>query len=489
MPGMSDGPNTVHFMNPTASLKELSNDALLSATRDIVGKSSAIEADLIEHLAEIDERKLYLEYAHPSMFAFCVDELGFSEDAAGNRITVARAARRIPAILDALRSGQIHLTGLRILAPHITEANHELLLPQAYGKSKQLIEELVARIAPRPPVRTWIRRIPENPAMAWSPIPRQSLLIPSTLEAQTAAATVMAAPDAFRAPAGETAVTAAKSPSTSNAESPASFPPGFVPPRSGPRAVMSPLSGTEFSVQFTASRTLRDKLLEAKGLLRHRIPNGDLPTIIEQALDLLIEKVKKERFGIGRKPRESSARAVVEDRVVEIPTAELMTAASEDPKREHAADAAFSASETTAQPATAATEVAASTTEPAPKATTDPPAVSDSGVEEVVVQGAALSRHIPDAIKRAVYERDGGRCAYEDERGRRCGSTDRITFDHRRGFVLTRVHSVEDIRVVCWAHNQYEAERMFGREFMERARAGSPPVPAEPPLPIRPGAD
>jgi len=47
------------------------------------------------------------------------------------------------------------------------------------------------------------------------------------------------------------------------------------------------------------------------------------------------------------------------------------------------------------------------------------------------------SRHIPDPIKRAVYERDGGRCTFADERGRRRGETGALEFDHVGGFART----------------------------------------------------
>ena len=136
------------MMNSSFALESLSSADLLSATRDLVQKSRGVEAELLLHLGEVDERKLYLECAFPSMFAFCVDELGFSEDAAYARITVARAARRLPAIVEAVRSGQVHLTGLRMLVPHLIEQNHREVLAQAAGKSKRGVEELVARLSP-----------------------------------------------------------------------------------------------------------------------------------------------------------------------------------------------------------------------------------------------------------------------------------------------------------------------------------------------------
>src|SRR5713101_5085982 len=93
------------MMNSQTVVESLSSSDLLSATRELVRKSHGVEAALLVHLGEIDERKLYLDWSFCSMFAFCVGELGFSEDVACNRIDIARAARRMPVILEALRSG------------------------------------------------------------------------------------------------------------------------------------------------------------------------------------------------------------------------------------------------------------------------------------------------------------------------------------------------------------------------------------------------
>ena len=138
--------------------QSLSNRELLDATRTLARHACDVEADLLVHLAEIDERKLYLELAFLSLFAFCVGELAFSEDAAYSRILVARAARRLPAVIDALRSRRVHLTGLRLLVPHLSPENCEEVLGRAAGKPKRDIEELVARLAPQPPVVAVVRK-------------------------------------------------------------------------------------------------------------------------------------------------------------------------------------------------------------------------------------------------------------------------------------------------------------------------------------------
>jgi hypothetical protein len=149
-------------MTALNGVASLTSEEVLASTREMVRRGHAVEADLLVLLGEIDERKLYLDAAYPSLFAFCVQELRFSEEAAYYRITVARAARRLPAIIAAIRSGEVHLAGMRVLVPHLTEENHRHLLARAAWRSKRDIEELVAALAPRPPVASAIRKVPEH---------------------------------------------------------------------------------------------------------------------------------------------------------------------------------------------------------------------------------------------------------------------------------------------------------------------------------------
>jgi hypothetical protein len=148
------------MINSNSALGSLDNADLLASTREILRRACLVEADLLLHLIEIEDRRLHHEMAFPTMFALCVGELGFSEDQAYNRTTVARAGKELPAIVEALRSGAVHLTGLRLLAPHFTEKNHRDLLAQATGKSKREIEEMVACLAPKSPVPAGFRKRP-----------------------------------------------------------------------------------------------------------------------------------------------------------------------------------------------------------------------------------------------------------------------------------------------------------------------------------------
>jgi hypothetical protein len=105
------------------NLSQLSDAELLQTTRLHVERSHEMDADLLLLLGEIDERRLYAERAFSSMFDFCTRELNFSEDVACNRIALAKLARRLPRVLDFVRDGRIHLSGLGLLAKHLTEEN------------------------------------------------------------------------------------------------------------------------------------------------------------------------------------------------------------------------------------------------------------------------------------------------------------------------------------------------------------------------------
>jgi hypothetical protein len=80
------------------------------------------------------------------------------------------------------------------------------------------------------------------------------------------------------------------------------------------------------------------------------------------------------------------------------------------------------------------------------------------------------SRHIPAAARRVVSERDGNRCRYVDDKGRRCVEQDRLEFHHRRPYGLGGDHSPENIRLMCRTHNDYMATHDYGKAAMDRHR-------------------
>src|SRR5688572_29748793 len=141
-------------------LNDVSDDRVLARVRWLVGRSNELTAELLAYLAEVEERGLHLREATSSLFAFGVERLHLSEGAAAKRIWAARTARRYPLARQMIARGELHLSGLNLLAPHLSEENHATLLARARHKTRRQIERIIAEIAPRPDVPSRVAKVP-----------------------------------------------------------------------------------------------------------------------------------------------------------------------------------------------------------------------------------------------------------------------------------------------------------------------------------------
>jgi len=83
---------------------------------------------------------------------------------------------------------------------------------------------------------------------------------------------------------------------------------------------------------------------------------------------------------------------------------------------------------------------------------------------------SANPRHVPAEVRRAVWQRDGGRCTFVSVAGHRCEARARLEFDHIEPVARGGRSTVNGVRIRCRAHNQYAAECAFGAGFMSRKR-------------------
>ena len=239
-----------------ASLGSLSDVDLVRSLKTLVAREREATADVIAHLAELDTRDVHLREGFGSLYLYCREALGLSEWESYNRIEVARTARRFPVILDMLADGTVHLTAVRLLAPHLKPDNHRALLESARGKTKLQIQEIVARLAPKPDVPASIRRV--TPA-SLSPGPRE-----------------MPLPD-----------------------TPAPAPPSPV------HATVAPLSPERYKLQVTIGSETLEKLRCAQDMLGHTLPSGDEAAVLDRALTTLLVDLARKKFANTSKPRPS----------------------------------------------------------------------------------------------------------------------------------------------------------------------------------------
>src|SRR3990172_517498 len=247
-------------MTHTLQLQSLSDDELLRKLSELVQQSRRVEAVLVAHIGEVDERRLFARRACSSMFSYCTEVLHLSEAEAYLRIAAARAARKYPMLLSMLSDGRIHLSGVGKLAPYLTDANWEMVLARASHKSKREIEELVAELVPKPDAAPSVRKVPVRTETARAPELR---------------------PDAVKI----------EMPSRPLVPSP-------LPPATPP--TVQPLAPTRYKVTFTASAELREKLERLEALMQ-----GDLAAVIEAAVTEKLERLEAKRYGAVKQPRKT----------------------------------------------------------------------------------------------------------------------------------------------------------------------------------------
>ena len=413
------------------TLESVPDELLLRRLVELLRQSRDAEADLVAHIGEVDARRLYAREASPSMFVYCTERLHLSEAEAYLRIAAARASRAHPVLLDMLADGRLHLTAVARLAPHLTVENRESLLARAVHRTKREIDELVAALQPQADAPALMRKLPERretpPATSGSPVG------PST----PAMAGFELRPDGVDRPVPEL-----------RPDGVATVRSEIRPGRLEPPALVQPLAPGRYKVQFTAGPALCDKLERLRALMRSSVPDGDLAAIIETAVTEKLERLETRRFGRKTAP----AGPMVPS---EVPAAK----GDGGPVVRPAARARPGGAGAAAVGGRARSRPVASLPDARP------------------TNGPSSTRHVPAAVRRAVYERDDGQCRYVDEQGRRCTARAGLEFHHRHPFVFSGDHSPANVSLLCRAHNGLLAEVDFGRDVAARNRRSSSQPP------------
>ncbi|MFZ5637098.1 MAG: hypothetical protein ACOY82_11010, partial [Pseudomonadota bacterium] len=79
-------------------------------------------------------------------------------------------------------------------------------------------------------------------------------------------------------------------------------------------------------------------------------------------------------------------------------------------------------------------------------------------------------RYVSREVRRSVHARDGEQCSFVSADGVRCTERGFLEFDHSTPVALGGQPTADGTRLLCHAHNQYEAERRLGADFMRAKR-------------------
>ena len=251
------------------SLSLLADLELLRDLAASVAQDRCTTAMMLAQIAEVDTRRLYAPAACESMFEYCVRELRMSEDTAAKRIRAARTAGRFPAIFAALADGRLNLSGVLLLAAHLTDENAADLLGAAAHRTNAQIERLLAERFPQPDIATLITPV----------APTSAKCLPAVRPVGMTTSEQAAGPIAMVTPT-----------------------PAPVPSR------LTPLAPETYALQTTLRKETYEKLQRLCALLGHAVPTGDMDAVLGRAFDLAIAAIERQKFGVGSRTRAGSRR-------------------------------------------------------------------------------------------------------------------------------------------------------------------------------------
>ncbi|MGZ3771096.1 MAG: HNH endonuclease, partial [Bdellovibrio sp.] len=105
-------------MNP---LSKISNSDLELQLKNLVAKERKLLHVILEHIKEVDVRKIYLERAYSSLYEYLVKELGYSGSAAMRRIEAARLLKEVPTLAEKIQEGSVNLSQIGELSRALKE--------------------------------------------------------------------------------------------------------------------------------------------------------------------------------------------------------------------------------------------------------------------------------------------------------------------------------------------------------------------------------
>jgi HNH endonuclease len=204
----------------------------------------------------------------------------------------------------------------------------------------------------------------------------------------------------------------------------------------GPTAALEPRSTETYCLQLNASRELKAKLEQARDLMSHANPSGDLALVVERALELLIQNLKTRRFGQTGESKTRRFGQTGESKTRRFGQTGESTAGCVDSAQER-------------------------------DARHEPPALD--GCSGPAAKKPHKRRRIRQDVRRQVAERDAERCCHMGPDGRRCEARAFLQLHHQRPWALGGADSVDNLQLLCRAHNRLAAELELGADRVAQA--------------------
>ena len=414
----------------TSTIGVLSDRELLRQTSTLVRHERHLQGAIIDHLAEIEARRLYLQRGCSSLFDYAVRELGYSDAAAGRRIGAVRLCADQPGARERLRDGSLTLSAAAELQWAFDRQRRRGSISGIASIAPALADGAVGS-APAKAARA------DDPAADVAP-------------AATASHSEPAPPLVLDAAGRRKLVEEASGKSARQVRRMlADLDPELAPPADRVR----PLGDGRYELRATIDADCQQGLEHLRGLLSHVDPCmtvGQLVgRIVREALD---------RHDPSRPPRRARTGSGAAQGVSEPAPAAKKQPAPERGRAVAVQDEVIAA-DTTPTPERTPHRTPASAPSPTRQEAAGRRAATGTkpaGAATPTAKPCASGRAIPAAVRWQVWQRDGGRCSYLDRRtGRRCNSRHLIEIDHILPYALGGGADPGNLRLVCHAHHRH----------------------------------
>jgi 5-methylcytosine-specific restriction endonuclease McrA len=243
-------------------------------------------------------------------------------------------------------------------------------------------------------------------------------------------------------------------------------------------------------MQFSTCEEHVQLVERAKALLARSKPGMTLGELHHEALRLLVASLEKRKFAVTDRPRKRAASHGAPQQALSpsgpgpaLDAEHIATAAPISPSRRglaHDSAAVVEPIETVAPvlpsrgglPHDWDAEPNEAMARPREPVTTPSPITSREPAPPREPAPRQRGRYVPAAERREVFTRDGARCTFTDEEGRRCCETRYLELHHRKPFA----HGGENVAAnltLRSAHNALAAEEDFGRDIIEQKRGST----------------
>ena len=211
----------------TTTVSALSDRRLLQQLKRLTAVEHQIEIVVIDHLRELERRRLYLPLGCSSLFDYATRELGYSEAAAWRRIKAMRLCREVEGARERMRDGSLTLNSAALLQKGLEQLKGLLSHVDPHLTLGQLVERVVREAVER--------HDPARPPRGRRTGSRADGVAAETSAPKDAAGIGAAAAPGSAAPAGA-ATSPAKAADCEHRSATAAKPPGATTQPSAPKA-------------------------------------------------------------------------------------------------------------------------------------------------------------------------------------------------------------------------------------------------------------